>query len=94
MVGKVRLNPYQRHSHDDPVINYIQDWLNQLDRRLGQGPFLVQGYAVANLPDATEWGSSDDFTSLIYIYDETGGATLAFSDGTNWRRVQDRAIVS
>ena len=31
---------------------------------------------------------------VIYITDETGGAVLAFSDGTNWRRVTDRAIIS
>lgn len=31
---------------------------------------------------------------IVYISDETGGATLAFSDGTNWRRLQDRAVIS
>ena len=31
---------------------------------------------------------------LIYVTDEAGGAVPAFSDGTNWRRVTDRAIVS
>lgn len=31
---------------------------------------------------------------IIYVDDETGGSVLAFSDGTNWRRVTDRAIVS
>lgn len=25
---------------------------------------------------------------------ETGGATLVFADGTNWRRVQDRVVAS
>lgn len=44
-------------------------------------------YLKASLP-AVEAGG------IIYVSDETGGATLAFSDGTNWRRVQDRAIVS
>jgi hypothetical protein len=29
-----------------------------------------------------------------YISDESGGATLAFSDGTVWRRVSDRAAIS
>ncbi len=32
--------------------------------------------------------------SLIFVSDETGGAVPAFSDGTNWRRVTDRIIVS
>jgi len=30
----------------------------------------------------------------LFITNETGGAVLAFGDGTNWRRVTDRAIVS
>jgi hypothetical protein len=30
----------------------------------------------------------------VMVTDEAGGATLAFSDATNWRRVQDRAVVS
>lgn len=30
----------------------------------------------------------------IYVSDETGGGVLAFSDGTNWRRVTDRAVIS
>lgn len=48
----------------------------------------VPSYVVASLPNV---GGG---TGIIYVSDETGGATLAFSDGTNWRRVQDRAIVA
>ena len=48
----------------------------------------VARYAVAGLPSAANSGQ------IIYVTDETGGAVLAFSDGTNWRRVTDRAIVS
>ena len=32
--------------------------------------------------------------NLAYAEDEAGGAVPAFSDGTTWRRVTDRAIVS
>jgi hypothetical protein len=46
-------------------------------------------YTVADLPDAEE-----NERRMVYVSDETGGATMAFSDGINWRRVQDRAIVS
>jgi len=54
-----------------------------------QGQILrVGSFLVANLPPATTPGR------VIYVSNETGGATLAFSDGTNWRRVQDRAVVS
>ena len=31
---------------------------------------------------------------LIYVTDEVGGAVPAFDDGTNWRRMTDRAIIS
>lgn len=46
-------------------------------------------YTVATLPSA-----STNARGLIYVSNETGGAVPAFSDGTNWRRVTDRAIVS
>jgi len=32
--------------------------------------------------------------AMVYCTDESGGAIPAFYDGTNWRRVSDRAIVS
>ena len=31
---------------------------------------------------------------MIYVSNESGGAVIAFSDGTNWRRVTDRAVIS
>jgi hypothetical protein len=43
-------------------------------------------YTVAQLPAAAPAGS------LAFVSDESGGAVLAFSDGTNWRRSTDRAI--
>ena len=45
-------------------------------------------YTVSTLPSASIAGG------MIYVSDESGGAVMAFSDGTNWRRVTDRAIVS
>ena len=45
-------------------------------------------YAVSSLPAA-----SGRAATVVYVNDESGGATMAFSDGINWRRVQDRAIV-
>lgn len=44
-------------------------------------------YTVGTVPAATAH-------RIIYVSNESGGAVLAFSDGTNWRRVTDRAIVS
>jgi len=93
-MSAINLAPFIRKFSSDPVITYIQEWLSKLNTRIGNGPFKLAGYSVTALPSASDNGSLNDFTSLIYIYDEVGGATLAFSDGTNWRRVQDRAIVS
>ena len=52
-------------------------------------PVKLLGALVSALPTA-----ADHTGALIYVSDETGGATPAFSDGTNWRRVADRAIVA
>lgn len=53
------------------------------------GPVRLPTYTVAGVPDAATY-----ITGLIYVSNATGGATPAFSDGTNWRRVSDRAIVA
>jgi len=68
-------------------------WMNDLYDRVRPGPFPLTGYTVATLPPAGEHAGSD-FSSLVYVSDEAGGATLAFSDGVQWRRVTDRASVS
>ena len=55
----------------------------------GQEPSPVPIYGVSGVPSATEYAAH-----MIYVSDESGGATLAFSDGVNWRRTSDRAIIS
>lgn len=48
-----------------------------------------KAYTVAAVPSAaTNPGRS------IYVTDESGGPTLAFSNGTNWLRYSDGAIIS
>lgn len=54
------------------------------------GPFRTMSYTVATLPSASTAGAG----AIIYVSDETGGPVPAFSDGTNWRRSTDRAIVA
>ena len=49
----------------------------------------VKSYTVSGVPSA-----STAEGQIIYVSNETGGAVLAFSDGTNWRRVTDRAVIS
>jgi hypothetical protein len=53
-------------------------------------PPMVPGYTVAGAPGASTYGAG----SMIYVSDEAGGAVLAFSDGSDWRRVTDRAVIS
>jgi len=75
-------------------------WLANGDVRIGtdgvaackldvDGPVRVKSYTVAGLPSAAAGAGQ-----LIYVSNETGGAVIAFSDGSNWRRVTDRAVVS
>ncbi len=52
------------------------------------GALRLKAYAKAALPSAGSAGQ------VIFVSDDVGGAVLAFSDGTNWRRVTDRAVVS
>ena len=81
---------------DSSILKVWQDWLYSVYTRLGEsyGPLPIKGFGKAALPTASKWGDVSSFSSLIYVYDEAGGAVLAFSDGTNWRRVTDRNMVS
>ncbi len=45
---------------------------------------------IALLPNATTVGAG----AMAYCTNESGGAVPVFSDGTNWRRVTDRAVVT
>jgi hypothetical protein len=58
-------------------------------RAVARLPVVLPSYAKAALPSAV-----DNARALIYVTDEAGGEVPAFSDGTNWRRVTDRAVVS
>ncbi|NDJ16788.1 hypothetical protein [Myxacorys almedinensis] len=46
-------------------------------------------YTVATVPTA-----SANAGAMIYVSNEIGGGTIAFSDGTTWRRVHDREVIS
>lgn len=46
-------------------------------------------YTVATVPSAATYPRG-----WIYVSNESGGAVPAFSDGVNWRRCTDRAIIS
>jgi len=50
---------------------------------------LVSEYTVATLPSASTYDNA-----IIIVSDETGGRTLATSDGDKWYRVSDGVEVS
>lgn len=54
------------------------------------GPMRVGQYPKASLPSPSVTGAG----ATIYVNDDVGGATMAFSDGSAWRRVTDRAVVA
>lgn len=78
----------------------VTRWLENGNVRIGSdgaaackldvdGPVRVKSYTVAGAPAASAGAGQ-----IIYVSNETGGAVLAFSDGTSWRRVTDRAVIA
>lgn len=64
-------------------------WFQSVVKALTGGePLPLASYTIAELPTPTS------FPSIIYVSNESGGSVPAFSDGNNWRRVTDRAIVT
>lgn len=69
-----------------------KDWATRLVQALGQpqaAPISLPAFSKTKLPSAKEGKFH-----MILVSDEVGGSIPAFSDGTNWRRVTDRAIVA
>ncbi|CAB4162505.1 hypothetical protein UFOVP783_54 [uncultured Caudovirales phage] len=56
---------------------------------VANGPVVLGSYTVASVPSVSLW-----VQGLIWVSDDVGGPTPAFSDGTNWRRVADLAVIS
>lgn len=54
------------------------------------GPARLGQFSKSGLPSAAACGAG----AIVYVSDEAGGPVLAFSDGSLWRRVTDRAVVS
>lgn len=70
-----------------PVLSLAQTWSAQQSYT---APIKLASYTVATVPSASTVGAG----GMIYVSNEVGGATPAFSDGTNWRRVADRAVIA
>lgn len=66
------------------------EWLSKLrDKLVRQEPLQNAGYTVAEANQLDHVAGDQ-----VYISNETGGAVLAFSDGTDWRRVTDRSVIA
>lgn len=72
----------------------FQNFLDDLEVKLNESLFGTSvkliPYTVATLPEVPDAATP----GLIFVSDESGGAVPAFSDGTDWRRVTDRAVIS
>lgn len=52
-------------------------------------PVRYKNYSKTSLPPASIGAGT-----MIYVTNDVGGGVPAFSDGTNWRRVTDRVVIS
>jgi hypothetical protein len=78
----------------DYYVTQLELYVKQVYENL-TGINQAKAYTVAELPDANSFDPvTNGRAAYVYVSDEVGGATLAFSDGANWLRVQDRAVVS
>lgn len=68
---------------------YLDDITEKMNQFLLGPAVMLMSYTVTSVPTASELTGG-----IIYVSDETGGPVVAFSDGTDWRRVTDRAIIS
>lgn len=59
------------------------------DHASGSVPIRLPLINVADLPNPVGLEGA-----LVYVPDESNGATVAFSDNVNWLRIYDRAIVT
>jgi len=80
---------------ENGVVRMIQIWasffdelFSKLNTLLGDS-IATPSYDVAGLPDATK-----NLDGQVIVKDEVGGRTIATSNGVNWLRVSDGAIVS
>lgn len=75
---------------DAPV--WAHDFARRVETEIGahmSQPAYLPDYQKSDLPDAGRFRYR-----MIFVRDDTGGAVPAFSDGAQWRRCTDRAVVS
>jgi len=62
---------------------------NELSYSESLAPSKTLHATVITVPDATA-----NLGNLLFVTDEVDGATLAYSNGTNWLRIYDNVIIS
>lgn len=80
-------SPSTLESALDYITMLTQDLRNLL--RMQANGLSLPTYTVATVPSVI-----NSAPSLIYVRDASGGGIPCFTDGTNWRRVDTRGIVS
>lgn len=76
---------------DPSFVGRLQRALDDLNdqKQMRGNPVTLPSFLVATVPSAAQWPNA-----WIYVSNESLGAVPAFSDGANWRRCTDRAIIS
>ena len=68
---------------------FFSSLLNAVNAVSQGGLVAPKSVTVATLPNVAE-----NAGRMVYVTNEAGGPTIAYSNGTNWRRVYDNTIVS
>jgi len=82
-------DPVEDYGFITEVANVTLDYGAVLDLDTRR-PTKHDSYTVAEAQVLTYINPGD----MIFISNESGGATMAFYDGSDWRRIQDRQIIS
>lgn len=95
MIDEITSNP----KRSDPIVNedgspskQTIDWFDDLELKINEiisERNQLDAFVKADLPSVTE-----NQTLQIYVTDDIGGPTPAYSDGTNWRRYKDGNTIS
>lgn len=107
MVDEITTNPQRSEPMVDKeglgteqLIEYLEDIELAFNENLLGRAIIFRSYTVVQLtvivPPATtpQIPAANFLNGAVIVLNETGGRTIATSDGTNWRRVSDGAIIS
>jgi len=81
---------YGTGNHGDVIVGATRGRFIAKQQAIFETTAQFASFTVATVPSASASGAG----AMIYVTDESGGAVLAFSDATDWRRVTDRAVIS